>query len=355
MVLQGFRTIATRQELNEAEALLRASGLSLPDGIDTGIGFFEDGRLGGTAFLAGATICGVCVDAAHRGRGLASSLVGRILSQALGDGLRRVCIFTKANEAPKFASLGFQLVASTEKAAMLEFGEPDYAAWSRRTAETLRRARRTMPENSGGLFGAVVVNANPFTLGHHALVAEAAARCAQAVVFVVEEDASSFPFGDRLELVRRGASDLENVVVVPGGPYMVSRASFPAYFSGREAHAEVHAEVDARIFAARIAPDMGIGIRFVGSEPYCPATATYNEVLRRVLPEYGIAIEEMPRQCAAGEIISASEVRRIMRGGDLPSHIPELERLVPPSTLQFLLSDKGRAIAEDLRGKTGRH
>ncbi len=50
--------------------------------------------------------------------------------------------------------------------------------------------------------GAIVMNANPFTLGHLYLAEYAAARCHILHVFVVEEDRSIFPFPIRLELVR---------------------------------------------------------------------------------------------------------------------------------------------------------
>ncbi|WP_337998256.1 GNAT family N-acetyltransferase [Oleispirillum naphthae] len=348
MLAQGYNHIVTPRERAAAAELLREAGLDMPEGIDTGLGFYEDGRLVGVAFLAGNVICGVCTSSTHQEQGLASSLVGRILTEALGKGFGRVCIFTKPEEAPKFAVMGFHLVAATEAAALLEFGSPDYAAWMRQT-----RAELAQGENVP--LGAVVMNANPFTLGHRGLVEEAVRRCPQVVVFVVEEDASAFPFADRLALVRHGVSGIAGAAVLPAGPYMVSRGSFPAYFSGKAAHAAVHAGLDAEIFAAKVAPDLGIAIRFVGDEPYCPATATYNAVMRRVLPAHGIGFCEMPRRCGGEGIISASKVREILRDERYGQRTEELRQLVPETTLEFLLSDKGRGIAEALRGRSGRH
>lgn len=65
-----------------------------------------------------------------------------------------------------------------------------------------------------GVNGAIVMNANPFTLGHQYLAEYAAADCDHLFIWVVEEDASAFPYEDRIELVRQGTSHLENVVLL---------------------------------------------------------------------------------------------------------------------------------------------
>lgn len=355
MPAQGYHRLITPEELAEAAGLLKKSGLNMPEGIDSGLGFYEDGRLSGTAFLADNLICGVCTDEIHRGQGLASSLVGRLLAEALHRGSRRVCIFTKAQEADTFTAMGFQLVASSSEAALLEFGTPNYASWMQGVRETVSGTRVAASCEKDEILGAVVMNANPFTLGHRALVKEATDRCAQVLVFVVEEEASAFSFADRLHLVRAGVADMAKAIVLPAGPYIVSRASFPSYFTGKAAHAAVHAVLDATIFASRIAPDLGISIRFVGEEPYCQTTAAYNEALRKVLPEHGVSLCEIRRKTSAGGVISASKVRELMRTDEDPDRITTLSELVPKSTMDFLLSDKGQDVTAILRQKTGRH
>lgn len=64
------------------------------------------------------------------------------------------------------------------------------------------------------LIGAIVMNCNPFTLGHQYLMEACAKQCDMLLVFVVQEDKSYFPFTDRIRLVREGCSDLDNVCVV---------------------------------------------------------------------------------------------------------------------------------------------
>ena len=79
--------------------------------------------------------------------------------------------------------------------------------------------------------GAIVMNCNPFTLGHRYLVEYAAERVLKLYVFVVEEDKSEFPFADRIELVKQGVKDLPNVEVLPSGKFIISQQTFSGYFS----------------------------------------------------------------------------------------------------------------------------
>ncbi len=91
---------------------------------------------------------------------------------------------------------------------------------------TLRRALRATAVRCAGAparpdIGAIVMNANPFTLGHRHLVEHAAARCDWLHLFVVREDASSF----RSPRVWRWCGPewhLSNVSVHEGSQYIIS-------------------------------------------------------------------------------------------------------------------------------------
>ena len=131
---------------------------------------------------------------------------------------------------------------------------------------------------------------------------------------------------DRLELVRRGTADLPNVDVVPGGDYIISRATFPAYFLQGDPE-QARCDLELTLFGKRIAPALGITRRFVGQEPYSPVTARYNQRMQALLPQWGIRVEEIPRL----EGISASRVRQLLRQGRLA----ELQPLVPETTYAY--------------------
>ena len=76
--------------------------------------------------------------------------------------------------------------------------------------------------------------------------------------------------------------------------YLVSRATFPAYFIRDEEHAdEVRSDIDIGLFAERIAPALNIKKRFVGDEPYSPVTDAYNRRMKELLPEHGIELIEI--------------------------------------------------------------
>jgi [citrate (pro-3S)-lyase] ligase len=172
------------------------------------------------------------------------------------------------------------------------------------------------------------------------------------LVLVVAGDRSSFPAAVREKLVRSGTADLGNVVVASGGSYCVSGATFPAYYlKQKSAAAELQAALDATLFASRIAPAFGIRKRFVGTEPYCQVTSTYNRAMAAILPGYGVELVTIPRKEQKGEAISASRVRAALHDGKLDL----AATLVPPTTAAWLRSAEATPILERIRTGSGRH
>lgn len=352
--MYDFQEMLIPSECREAKTFLAEAGLDFPEGVTFSLGAYAEDRLAGTGFLAGNVVCGICVAPEHQGGGLAAAIVSRLVSRAVETGLMHLLLFTKPVEAAKFEEIGFHALAATDSAALLEWGSPDFAAWLRET----RAALEAVPDKRTGRdfpfpLGAIVMNANPFTLGHRHLVLQALARCRRVVVFVVEEDASTFPFPVRHMLVREGLAGTDGVIVQPGGPYMVSRASFPSYFTGKAEHGKVHAALDCTMFASRIAPGLGVTARFVGEEPYCAVTAAYNDAMREILPRYGVACVEIPRLTESGIPVSASSVRALLRRGNAEQ--AELERLVPAATARFLGRPEAEPVLARLRGEEQRH
>ena len=223
-------------------------------------------------------------------------------------------LYTKPKNARLFRSLGFFPVAETADMLMMEH---------RRGG--VERYLASLPAHDGES-GAVVCHANPFTRGHRHLVEYAAARCPHLYVFVLSEETGDFPAADRLELVRRGTEDLPNVDVVPGGDYIISRATFPAYFLQGDPE-QARCDLELTLFGKRIAPALGITRRFVGQEPYSPVTARYNRRMQALLPRWGISVTEIPRL----EGISASRVRQLLRQGRLD----DIQPLVPETTYAY--------------------
>lgn len=168
-----------------------------------------------------------------------------------------------------------------------------------------------------GRNGAIVMNANPFTLGHAYLVEQARKQCDFLYIFVVEEDSSEISFAHRFAMVQANCSDLPNVDVLPSGKYMISQLTFTEYFT-KEARQEerIFPSQDVRLFGDAIAPTLGIAKRFVGEEPLDKVTKQYNEAMKLILPEFGIELIEIPRREYEGQPINATEVRRWLKAGD---------------------------------------
>lgn len=181
--------------------------------------------------------------------------------------------------------------------------------------------------------GSIVMNCNPFTLGHRYLIEYAAAQVDQLYIFVVEEDKSIFPFSDRIELVRKGTKDLQNVTVLPSGKFIISQRTFAAYSNKAELQdQEIDASMDVEIFGQTIAPALGITVRFAGEEPLDNVTRQYNDTMKRILPRYGVEFKVIPRKESGGRVISASRVRKLLEEKDFA----EISKLVPDTTLDYL-------------------
>lgn len=182
--------------------------------------------------------------------------------------------------------------------------------------------------------GAVVVNCNPFTLGHRYLIEQALSQCDYLAVFVVQEDRSVFPFEDRIRMVDMCTSDLQNVVVIPSGSFIISSLTFSEYFNKSEMQDRVvDSSLDVTLFAREIAPCLHITKRFAGEEPSDTVTSQYNETMKRILPEYGIEFVEIPRKKIGKDVVSASYVRNLLEQKDFDGIRP----LVPEMVFEYLI------------------
>ena len=347
----GFAMLTEREikrddilEFGNMKELLASVDLGIPDGIEYTLGLYDDDCLVGAGSLVGNIIQGVAVLPSRRGEGLSSKIVTALIKKFLSLGGDKLFVFTKTSEAKRFEALGFRVVASVKGyASLLEWGYHGIDGFKAGLADLA----------SGNPDGAssVVVNCNPFTKGHRYLIERAAEASSWLYVIVVREDRSLFPFGVRMDLVEKGVEDLHNVSVLSGGDYVISSLTFPSYFTRNDNLTPFHATLDLTIFGKHVAPSLGVAKRFVGEEPYCPVTSTYNTYMKKILPEFGITVDEIPRLEADGTAVSASAVRQCIRDG----RMDELVRLVPRTTLDFLLSPDNSDLIERIRRSISRH
>jgi [citrate (pro-3S)-lyase] ligase len=321
-------------ELGQARQLLALVGLKVPPAVDDAVGIYDGGRLVGSGALAGHTLQGIAVAPDYQGEGVSNIIVTHLLKRAveLGRG-DYIFIFTKPREAEHFQRMDFKLVAvAAPFAVLLEWGSAGIGPFK----QHLRQQAQGKPEGAA----CVVLNGNPFTLGHRYLIEQASREKPWVYVLVVEEDKSLFSFPVRIDLITKGVADLPNVTVLPGGKYIISELIFPSYFTRDEELAEAQASLDLTIFGEQLAPCLRIGSRYVGEEPYSRVTAKYNHCMQKILPVYGIEVKEVPRLQHRGEFISASRVRELIGAGRLA----ETEALLPAVTFNYLRSPEAAAM-----------
>lgn len=245
-------------------------------------------------------------------------------------------IYTKPEISKSFEYFGFKKIAQTENVVLLENKIRGLNAFK----SELRKTQRE------GHSGAVVVNCNPFTLGHKHLIEYAAKHCDHLHVFVVWEDASTFPNEVRYDLISKGISHLTNVSLHKGDDYIISNVTFPSYFlkDDKETTKE-QACLDLNIFRRHIAKTLNIRTRFVGDEPFNETTNKYNEMMIKELKVSGIDVVVIPRLKNMNTAISASKVRELIYLDDFDG----IKELVPKSTYDFLKSKEAYEVIKTIK------
>lgn len=297
--------------------------------IQTAFGIFDETyTLVACGCAAGSLLKCFAVEPKLRGQNALGLLVSSLIQERFAAGFYDLFVITRRKSEELFANCGLYPVARTPELVLLENqqnGPSNFVAPFIKTGDEYRQV------------GAIVMNCNPFTLGHRALIEYAAGQCEVLHIFVVSENRSVFPADTRFRLVREGTADLSNVRVHLSGNYMISSATFPTYFlkKGEDA-AVLQSELDITLFAQHIAPVLHITKRFAGQEPFDPVTAKYNDAMRRILPQYGIEFCEIPRSSQGNTVISASWVRQLLQEKGV---CEEALALVPEVTQRYLKTE----------------
>lgn len=362
----------------EVDALLEREGIHRDQHLDyTAAMLDEDYHVIATGSLFGNTLRCMAVSSDHQGESLMNAIVSHLIEVQYSRGNYHLFLYTKCDSARFFGNLGFYEITRVpeENIVFMEnkrTGFRDYlAALQQETqqAETTARGEANAGDpgpshpaegvrtpggfcaagpaalDQGERVGAIVMNANPFTLGHRYLVEQARAACGVLHLFMVSEDVSLVPFSVRKKLILEGTKDIPGIIYHEAGSYIISSATFPAYFQkGDNAVIRSQAGIDARIFT-RIAAALGITDRFVGDEPTSVVTGIYNEILSTALPEAGVACHIIPRKEADGKAISASTVRSCIHDGRLE----DIRGLVPETTYRYFTSPEAAAVIGRIR------
>lgn len=351
---------AIPRQRRRIEGFLQANGLRYDD-VDYYAALVDESSdeiVAGGGLKGGVIKC-VAVADGHKGEAVANQIVSHLIAKANAAGHQCVKLFTKPQNRPLFESLSFRFLAEAPEAILMETGVGGIAKYSeelRAKSEEcncyLLAGRNSVEVDSTKLsvdtvkwsVGVIVMNCNPFTLGHRYLIERSSELVERLYVVVVREDCSMFSYSERKAMVSQGVKDLGNVVVVDGSDYAVSATTFPTYFLKRISDAtDTQILLDLDIYLRHIAPALGANVRFVGSEPTDPLTRRYNELMRQQLGDDHIC--EIPRMEKYGSVVSASRVRRAIEANSLWQAI----ELVPSSTIPYIIAHLAtRALQAEL-------
>ena len=376
---------ATPRQRQRIEAFLKRNGLRIDDMNYYAAVLDDDGEMIAGGGLKDDVIKCVAVDDAHKGEAIANTLVSHLISHANQEGYGCIKLFTKPENRQLFESLSFRLLAEAPEAILMETGiggisntvealkkikeeSEKYKEYNKECKEDSKECKEvvktnlntTTPQHLNTTYlntstpqhlnttylntstpqhltttpprgGVVVMNCNPFTLGHRYLIEQAAKQVERLYVMVVREDCSLFAYTERKAMVEQGVADIENVSVIDGSDYAISRATFPTYFLKRlDDAADTQMLLDLDLFRRHIAPALGATVRFVGTEPTDQLTRRYNQLMHEALKD----VRETARLEKDGNAVSASRVRKAMEEGDMNT----IRQLVPPTTLPYIIA-----------------
>lgn len=363
---------ATPRQRQRIEAFLKRNGLRIDDMNYYAAVLDDDGEMIAGGGLKDDVIKCVAVDDAHKGEAIANTLVSHLISHANQEGYGCIKLFTKPKNRQLFESLSFRLLAEAPEAILMETGiggisntvealkkikeeSEKYKEYNKECKEDSKKCKEigktnlntTTPQHLNTPYlntttpqhltttpprrGVVVMNCNPFTLGHRYLIEQAAKQVERLYVMVVREDCSLFAYTERKAMVEQGVADIENVNVIDGSDYAISRATFPTYFLKRlDDAADTQMLLDLDLFRRHIAPALGATVRFVGTEPTDQLTRRYNQLMHDALKD----VRETDRLEKDGNAVSASRVRKAMEEGDMNT----IRQLVPPTTLPYIIA-----------------
>lgn len=329
--------LKSKYETNEVGKFLEKFSLKYED-VDYTVVIRENDEVIATCSKKENILKCFAIDENYQGLGLSNNLISKVTEKLFLENRYHSFIFTKPENQYLFEGLGYKNIFTTDKVSLLESGNKNINT-------SLDKLKKEYKIDDNKEYTALVMNCNPFTLGHRYIVETACKNNENVIIFVVEEDKSVFPFESRFQLIKEGTKDLENLTVIPAGEYIISSATFPNYFLKKNDDAlKEYTKLDCNIFGKYFVPKFNIKKRFVGSEPHCEVTNMYNETIQEVLPKYNVQVELIKRKEVENDAISASRVRKLLK----EVKFDKVKELVPKTTFDFLLSEEGELVISKL-------
>lgn len=321
-MIQGAVEGSFKRYTPRLQQFLAQMGLAYDQGITYSVLLLEEDEIVATGSIQANVLKCIAVSPAHQGMGHMATVVTALLGELVRQGIGHCFVFTKPSNQAMFQDLGFYPIIATQEVLLLENHKQGIANY-------IQTLQAQTPAGQYNKIGAIVANCNPFTLGHRHLIETASQECDLLHLFILSEGQGMFTAKERYDMVAAGIADLPNVCLHPTQDYLISHATFPTYFI-KEQGQEANYLLDLAIFHTHIATPLGIQVRYVGQEPFCPVTNGYNRAMEVYFSTTDIDFVEIPRKATTTLPISATFVRQHM--GQWQTIAP----FVPETTLAYL-------------------
>ena len=157
-----------KNSLQKVDILLEQEGIRRDTNLDYICAMFDDDlNIIATGSCFGNTLRCLSVDHHYQGNGLLNEIVTHLINIQFERGNTHLFLYTKPDTAKFFKDLGFYEIARADKQIVFMENKKDGFSNYLKNLEK--------PDSEFQTTAALVINANPFTLGHQYLVEKAAA------------------------------------------------------------------------------------------------------------------------------------------------------------------------------------
>lgn len=185
----------------------------------------------------------------------------------------------------------------------------------------------------------LIFSSNPVTIGHRYIM-ELAAKRSKALVILVLENISTvngngnpeknhfaLPFEQRLKMTQTIAKSIDNVLIMPSGPFLTNRDQVPkGLLADNSKIARAHADLFYTFFFEKVCKALEISCFFAGDEPRDELEEIALNVLRQKGSAYGVPVRIAERKRVDERYVCSSLVRDAMNDGDesaIRPYVPE--------------------------------
>lgn len=328
----------TEIEFKKAKLLLNKYNLEFEKDVCKTIVIKINNKVIGAGSIDTNILKNIVIDEKFRGQGLLNKLVTKLKKELYKNDFNKAFLYTSEKNIDLFNSLGFKVIEKVGKyPVFMEDSIKGIGEFQKNISKRINNFSSCKLEKLN--IGSLVMNCNPLTKGHLYLIEKASKENDLIIIFLVREERSFFSYKERLDLLKKGIStiDTDNILVFSGEDYIVSYATFPNYFKPKNNinFTRNFCKLDAKIFGKYIAKPFNIDKRYIGEEPYSKVTNEYNQVLKSVLPQYGVKVIEVGRKKHNDIIISASLIREYIR----KKNWEEIKLLVPKTTYDYIIKE----------------